>query len=457
MIILDAYKDKIVGVFGLGRAGQAAVDALVAGGAKIMAWDDTAASREGLKAQRNKNIELIAPAKWEWDEMVAVILSPGVPLTHPKPHEVVALAKQYHCPVIGDIELLYQACPHATYIAITGTNGKSTTTALVGHILQQAGRQVQVGGNIGNAALSLEPLSQGGIYVLELSSYQLDLVASTRFDVAVLLNLTPDHLDRHGDMQGYMIAKAHIYDRQSKSDTAIVAVDDEHTTLVASLLKEEPAKVITLSAYGKDATLTAKDGMLNDPHTGTIIDLRGIKGLQGQHNWQNALAAYAATKAVGVAPEVIATAMQSFPGLVHRMEWVSAMDGITFINDSKATNADATSHALKSFENIYWIVGGKPKSGGIESLLSLAPRIAHAYLIGEAETQFAETLQGRVAFTLCKTMQTAVKAAYEDAKQAGQTAVVLLSPACASFDQYANFEQRGDHFKTLVAGLSDAA
>lgn len=457
MIPLDAYKDKTVGVFGLGRAGQATVDALLAGGAQVFAWDDTASSREILKEKRSAALHLMAPAKWDWHDIAILALSPGVPLTHPKPHEVVTLAKQHHVPVIGDIELLYQACPHATYIAITGTNGKSTTTALIGHILEQAGRQVQVGGNIGTAALSLEPLSQGGVYVLELSSYQLDLVASTRFDVSVLLNLTSDHLDRHGDMDGYMLAKAHIFDRQSKNDTAIVAVDDERTQMIAGMLKEEEAAVVTLSAYGNDAMVTAKDAVIHDTATGSRIDLQNIRSLKGQHNWQNALAAYAASRAVGVSAEVIQAAMRNFPGLAHRMEWVAERDGVTFINDSKATNADAASHALKACENIYWIAGGKPKAGGIAPLSPLFPRITKAYLIGEAEDQFAETLTGKLDFMRCSNMQNAVQRAYQDAKQTGKQAVVLLSPACASFDQYPNFEQRGQHFRSLVERLADAA
>lgn len=453
MITLDAYKDKTVGVFGLGRAGQATVDALLAGGANVVAWDDAAANRELAKERYGKKIQKLAPVKWEWEEMSVVVLSPGIPLTHPKPHEVVCLAKQHFTPVIGDIELLYQACPHATYIAITGTNGKSTTTALVGHILQQAGRDVQVGGNIGTAALSLEPLSTGGVYVLELSSYQLDLIASTRFDVSILLNLTPDHLDRHGDMNGYMIAKAHIFDRQGKCDTAIVAVDDAYTKLVASELANEEATLVTLSAYGNNATLTAEHAMLKDAENNISIQIANVKSLQGQHNWQNALAAYAAARVVGVAPEVISTAIKTFPGLAHRMEWVSEKEGITFINDSKATNADAASHALKSYENIYWIVGGKAKAGGIVSLAEYFPRIKKAYLIGEAADAFAETLVGKMDFVICETMQNAVKLANADAKEAAAKAVILLSPACASFDQYPNFEARGDHFKTLVSEL----
>ncbi len=453
MIALDAYKNKTVGVFGLGRAGQATIDALVAGGARIFAWDDTATSREGMKSNKHPQVTLCAPTKWEWEGLAVLVLSPGIPLTHPKPHEVVVMAKQHHCPVIGDIELLYQACPHATYVTITGTNGKSTTTALVGHILKQAGKMVQVGGNIGTAALSLEPLSHGGIYVLELSSYQLDLVASTRFDVSVLLNITPDHLDRHGNMQGYVQAKSHIFDRQGACDTAIVAVDDSYTQQVAAMLEKESVQLITLSAYGNHASVTASNARIHDSRDSSEVDLSIIRSLQGQHNWQNALAAFACARAIGIAPEVIAAALQTFPGLAHRMEWVTEKGNVTFVNDSKATNADATSHALKSFESIYWIAGGKAKSGGIETLTSYFSRIQKAYLIGEAEAQFAETLQGKLAFEKCATMQVATRRAYEDAVASGGKSVVLLSPACASFDQYANFEQRGEHFKQVVGAL----
>jgi UDP-N-acetylmuramoylalanine--D-glutamate ligase len=254
-------------------------------------------------------------------------------------------------------------------------------------------------------------------------------------------------------MEGYIAAKAHIFDRQGACDTAVVAVDDAHTQKLAKTLESEAAALVTVSAYDNQAMLTAENAILRDPSTNTTIDISGVKSLQGKHNWQNALAAYATARAVGIAPEVIAEALRTFSGLAHRMEWVAEKQGITFVNDSKATNADATSHALKSFEHIYWIVGGKPKSGGIEALENYFPRIKKAYLIGEAQDEFAETLAGKLAFEKCTTMQTAVMRAFEDAKVEGNKAVVLLSPACASFDQYANFEQRGDHFKTLVGEL----
>jgi UDP-N-acetylmuramoylalanine--D-glutamate ligase len=281
----------------------------------------------------------------------------------------------------------------------------------------------------------------------------LDLVASTRFDVSVLLNITPDHLDRHGNMEGYVQAKSHIFDRQGACDTAIVAVDDGYTQRVVRELEKQNAQLITLSAYGNPAILTATNAEIIDTRDAAHINLSAIRSLQGQHNWQNALAAYACARAVGIAPEVIAAALQSFPGLAHRMEWVAEKDNVTFVNDSKATNADATSHALKSFEQIYWIAGGKAKSGGIETLTPYFSRIQKAYLIGEAEAQFAETLHGKLEFEKCATMQVAIRRAFEDASASGKKSVVLLSPACASFDQYANFEQRGEHFKKLVGAL----
>lgn len=453
MITITEYKGQSVGVFGLGIAGEATVAALKAGGANVWSWDDRAAGTKHFR-------------EWPWQELKALVLSPGVPLTHPKPHEVVVLAKQHNVPVIGDVELLYRAQPQARYVAITGTNGKSTTTTLIGHILQSAGLKVQVGGNLGTAALALEPLGDDGIYVLELSSYQLDLVRTTRFHVAVFLNITPDHIDRHGDMQGYVAAKMHIFDRQTKDDVAVIAVDDEWTReMVLGTRYSVLGGIIPVSAHETlEKGIYVKSGRLKEQFfTGygvpsTEYDLVSIPTLTGQHNWQNAAAAYAAARACGVAPDTIFAAMKTFPGLRHRLQLVATIQGVRFINDSKATNADATSNALAPFEHIYWIAGGKPKEGGIESLAAYFPKITHAFLIGQAEEEFADTLRGRVAFTRCGTLQVAVEKAAKMAFAEGKKgAVVLLSPACASFDQWKNFEQRGDAFCAMVEALKDNA
>ena len=448
MIPVTQYTNQKIGVFGLGKAGEAAVASLLSGGAEVYAWDDNERSVASCKLQvagKNSayNLQLTTCnyATWPWDELKAIVLSPGISLTHPKPHAVVEMAHAHNCPVIGDIELLYNACPNVRYVAITGTNGKSTTTTLIGHILKSAGLKVEVGGNLGTAALSLNPLGAGGIYVLELSSYQLDLVKTTRFNVAAFLNITPDHLDRHGDMEGYVAAKKHIFERQTSEDTAVIAVEDEYTRAIANKGIGK-AKLVRVTAQRE------LDGK---------YALDSIATLTGRHNWQNAAVAYAVCRACGVAPEVIYKAMQSFQGLRHRLQLVATINGVRFINDSKATNADATANALAPYNEIYWILGGKPKAGGIVSLAEYFPHIVHAFLIGQAAEEFAQMLKGKVAYTQCGTLDVAVQKAAEMAfKDGKKNAVVLLSPACASFDQFKSFEERGDVFCQLVSEL-DAA
>jgi UDP-N-acetylmuramoylalanine--D-glutamate ligase len=445
MIALHAYNGCAAGVFGLGKAGEAAVASLLAGGARVYAWDDSEAGRDALR-KKHSACKIIPLAQWPWPDLACLAMSPGVPLTHP----AVRLAAQANTPVMGDVELLYRACPHAAYIAITGTNGKSTTTALTGHILKSAGFNVEIGGNIGTPALALTPLGADGVYVLELSSYQLELLHTTRFNVAVLLNLTPDHLDRHGDMAGYLAAKKHIFDRQTAEDAAVIAVEDDYTrNLAAEMRVRGPRRVVEVKST------QYLEG----------LDLGGIPTLTGRHNWQNAAAAWAAAQLVGAPKEKIAEAMKTFPGLAHRLELVANLGGVRFINDSKATNADATSNALAPFDHIFWILGGKPKAGGIASLAPFFPKIAHAFLIGEAEDEFAAALDGKVPYTRSHTLAEAVKAAARAAFESplltsprsrgeeGGGPVVLLSPACASFDQFKNFEERGEAFRKEVQSL----
>lgn len=442
MIHATPYNGKKIGVFGLGKAGRASVAALEAGGATVFADDDN---------QPGSDYHT-----WPWRELSALVLAPGIAKTH----ACGKLAAEHGVPIIGDIEILLRSQPNATMIGITGTNGKSTTTTLIGHILKEAGRKVEVGGNLGTAALDLAPLDKDGIYVLELSSYQLDLVQTTRFNVAVLLNITPDHLDRHGDMAGYIAAKKHIFDRQEKNDLAIIGVDDEDTKQIA----RDPSLVGYVLPVSTNTVLDkgvyVKDGLLYDTYFsqgGEPISLLGIASLTGEHNWQNAAIAYAVARCQGIAPEVIARAFHTFPGLRHRLQQVATIHDVRFINDSKATNADAVQHALKPYHNIYWIAGGKAKAGGIESLAPLFSHIAHAYLIGEAEEAFAATLEGNVPYSKCATLDKAVKHAASDAfSQRKEGAVVLLSPACASFDQFKSFEERGDVFCHLVEGLKNA-
>ncbi len=433
MIIAAPYKGQKIGVFGLGKAGEASVAALTVGGAEVFADDD--------KHRRTPYQD------WPWAELKALVLAPGVAKTH----ACAQAAIKHNVPIIGDIEILCRAQPDARKIGITGTNGKSTTTTLIGHILQAAGERVEVGGNLGTAALSLAPLGKGETYVIELSSYQLDLVHSTHFNVAVFLNITPDHLDRHGDMAGYIAAKKHIFDRQTADDVAIIAVDDEYTKELAKNLCGP--RVVEVSSQRKLAQgIYVLDGVLHDG--ALTFDISNIASLTGAHNWQNAALAYAVARAQGVAPEKIIAAMKSFPGLRHRLQLVKTIAGVRFINDSKATNADAVQHALKPYQNIYWIAGGKAKAGGIEPLEPLFSHIARAYLIGEAEQMFAKTLDGKVEVARCGTLENAVKKAAADAFAEGREgAVVLLSPACASFDQFNSFEHRGDVFCELVEGI----
>ncbi len=447
MIPLTSYAGASVGVFGLGKAGRAATEALLTAGARVYAADDLAVTMPA-----HESLTLASFKHWPWEALRALVLSPGVPLTHPEPHDVVRAARNASCPVIGEVELLQQACPEARKIGITGTNGKSTTTALIGHILGRAGVKVQVGGNLGTPALALEPLGADGIYVLEMSSFQLDLVHSVHFDHAVWLNITPDHLDRHGDMEGYIAAKKHILDHQTVSDTLVIGVDDPYSDAVAQEVIASGKQTVVPMTIGQTAAhgVEVCNGILRDRRDGAEIDLRYCKGLKGAHNWQNAAAAYTVCKAVGISPDIISEAMQSFAGLAHRMEWIGEYDGVAYVNDSKATNADSAARALAAYpEDIYWIAGGRAKEGGISALGAFFPRIAHAYLIGEAEEAFAATLEGHVPYSRCATLDIATRKASADARRA-KRGVVLLSPACASWDQWPNFEARGDAFRDYV-------
>lgn len=445
------------GMFGLGKTGLATARAVKARGDKVVVWDDGEASREAFK-KAEPDMTMKAPADWSWGALDAVILSPGVPLTHPKPHSVVELARKHDVPVTGDIELLWQHHPDANYIGITGTNGKSTTTTLIGHIFAQCGKRAAVGGNLGTPVMALADMDEGGNYILELSSYQLDLCEQARFNTALLLNFSPDHLDRHGSMQGYIDAKRRIFNNQAPRDVAIIGIDDaDAKNMFETLQKTHPARVIAISAREvvKDGVYV-QNGVLVDATSPVEqrFDLNGIKALQGEHNWQNAAAAYAVCAMNNIAPAAIYAAMQTFAGLDHRMQWLGTVDGVQYVNDSKATNADAAEKALKTYNDIYWIAGGVAKEGGIAPLAPYFSKIRHAYLIGQAAEEFAQTLEGNVPYTIANTMDVAFAKA-SDAARGG--ACVLLSPACASFDQYPNFEVRGDDFKRLYAARKGTA
>ena len=461
MIPVRGFEGKRVAVFGLGRTGLTAARALKAGGAEVALWDENPASREAALAERFPLVDLSTA---DWSTFDALMLSPGVPLTNPEPHWTVMKAWEAGVEVIGDIELFARTVNAAPehkrpkVVAITGTNGKSTTTALLGHMLTAAGRDARIGGNIGVGVLGLDDMHGGAVYVLEVSSYQLDLTSSLKPDVAILLNITPDNLDRHGGMDGYVAAKRRVLLNQGKGDTAVIGVDDAYgqqiCTEITAANRRTICPISSKTAIGRG--VYALQGMLYDA-TGErvleVADLERVPSLPGRHNAQNAAAAYAAVRALGVSIEDAATGLVTFPGLAHRMETVAVIDGVRFVNDSKATNADAARQAMSSYPRFYWIAGGRPKAGGIDDLTDLFPRIAEAYLIGEAADGFARKLKGRATSRVVKTIDAAVAAAFADAKAAGGEAVVLLSPACASFDQFPDFEVRGEAFRTAVLGL----
>ncbi|MEW9614791.1 UDP-N-acetylmuramoyl-L-alanine--D-glutamate ligase [Shinella sp. S4-D37] len=460
MIPVTTFKGKTVALFGLGGSGLATALTLAAGGADVIAWDDSAASVENASSAGIRTGDL---RTLDWKAVDALVLSPGVPLTHPKPHWSAELARAAGVEIIGDVELFARErrahAPDCPFVAITGTNGKSTTTAMIAHILKSSGRDTQLGGNIGTAVLTLDPPKAGRFYVVECSSYQIDLAPTLDPSAGILINLTPDHLDRHGSMQHYADVKERLV---AASRTAIVGVDDSHCTMIADRIERAGTRVVRISKRHVLADGIYADGarlvLAQSGATRVIADLSPIQTLRGAHNAQNAAAAVAACLAVGLGEDEIRAGLASFPGLKHRMQPVGRKGGTLFVNDSKATNADAAAPALSSFERIYWIAGGVPKEGGISSLAAFFPKIAKAYLIGEAAPEFAATLGAAVPFDLSGTLERAVRDAAADAEKDGNGPVaVLLSPACASFDQYKNFEVRGDAFVRHVSALPDVS
>jgi UDP-N-acetylmuramoylalanine--D-glutamate ligase len=455
MTPVSTFRGKAVAVFGLGASGIATAEALIAGGATVIAWDDTAASVEKAHA---RNIQTRDLRRIDWNKIEALVLAPGVPLTHPVPHWSVGLARNAAVEVIGDIELFCRErksiAPNAPFVAITGTNGKSTTTALIAHILKSAGRDVALGGNLGTPILALDPPSQSRVHVVECSSFQIDLASSLDPSVGVLLNLSPDHIDRHGTFENYAGVKARLIAGVQPDGTAVLGVDDNLSAAIADRAERAGARVIRVSVRRP-----LSDGIFLDGERIVLAQgganifatpLTGIGSLRGTHNAQNAACAFAATNALGIPYEQIAAALKNFPGLAHRMEEVGRKGQVLFINDSKATNVDAAARALASFTEIFWIAGGKPKEGGLDGLQGYFPRIEKAYLIGEAAEGFARQLSA-VPHVISGTLDKALAEAAKDAEAAGlANPVVLLSPACASYDQFPNFEVRGDTFRSLV-------
>lgn len=445
----------------------------MAGGAVVHAWDDGEAARQRAA---DAGIPVIDLTGADWSNYAALIPAPGVPLTFPRPHPVIEAARVAGVDILGDVELLWRAAPDARYVAVTGTNGKSTTTALIGHLLTCLARDgegfpVAVGGNLGTPALELPELDANGVYVLELSSYQIDLLASMGATVALLLNITPDHIDRHGDFEGYVAAKRRLFTLQRPGATAVVGLDDGVTAEIFDALAEEGrhrAIPIASTRAVSGGIYADADGWLIDDTNGRadrVLDLRSLTTLRGRHNWQNVAAAVAAIRALGFDATDIARHLDSFPGLPYRMEQVARADGLLFVNDSKATNADAAARALDAFDRIYWIAGGRAKEGGIATLSPWFERIRHAFLIGEAAEDFARTLAGKVPATLSGTLDRAVADAVRTARadregaggeDEGGEAVILLSPACASFDQFASYEVRGEAFREAVQAVLTA-
>jgi UDP-N-acetylmuramoylalanine--D-glutamate ligase len=459
MIPVTSFAGKRVAVFGLGGSGLASANALVAGSADVIAADDSAA---GLDKARQAGIATGDLRALDWSKVAALVLAPGVPLTHPAPHWTVGLAHAAGVEVIGDIELFCRErrrlAPNSPFVAITGTNGKSTTTALVRHLLTAAGRTAELGGNIGTAVLTLAPPRPAHAHVIECSSYQIDLAPTLDPRVGILINLSEDHLDRHGTMAHYAAVKERLVAGVQQDGTAVVGVDDNWCQAAADRIERRGGNVVRISVrrplpdgiYVESGVILRAAGGSAQP----VARLDGIGSLRGQHNAQNAACAVAASLALGLGAVAIQAGLRSFPGLAHRMEQVGRKGAVLFVNDSKATNADSAAQALGCFSDIFWIAGGKAKTGGIVPLQGLFPRIRKAYLIGEAADEFARTLDGKVAYQSVGTLDRAVEAAARDAAGAAmKEPVVLLSPACASFDQYRNFEVRGDHFRELVLQL----
>lgn len=464
MIPVLGYEGRRVAVLGLGRSGLATAHALKAGGAEPLCWDDSAEAREHAEADGFTLHDLSRDGAFE--DVASLIVSPGIPHLYPTPNPVIARAWAAGVPVDNDIGLFFRSIAAADWdqfespprvIAVTGSNGKSTTSALIHHILETCNIPSQLAGNIGLGVLSIEPPIDGEVIVLELSSYQTDLARALTPDVAIFTNLSPDHLDRHGGMGGYFAAKRRLF-AEGGPDRAIIGVDEAEGQYLANQLIESPEdmRLIRLSVERKLAgpgwNIFARKGFLSEYRKGkqsASIDLRAIKGLPGAHNHQNACAAYAACRAMGLAPKVIEAALASFAGLPHRSQIVAEKGGVTFVNDSKATNVDAAEKALGAFKNIRWIAGGLGKEGGIAALEGHLGEVRKAYLIGHSARDFALQL-GDTPHQICETMEAAVSAAASDA-EAGDT--VLLAPAAASFDQYPNFEKRGEDFIACVEKL----
>lgn len=461
MIPVQGVTGQVVGVLGLGRSGLAAARALRAGGADVRVWDDNPAAREAAEAEEFTVANLGHPR--EMEALSALITSPGIAHLYPSPNPVIAAAYGAGVPVDNDIGLFFRSFATSAWnrfdtaprvVAVTGSNGKSTTSALIHHVLEASGRPAQLAGNIGRGVLDLDPPEDGEIVVLELSSYQTDLARALTPDIAVFTNLSPDHLDRHAGLGGYFAAKRRLF-AEGGPDRCIVGVDEPEGQYLAGQLSEGPAddRVIRVSVAGKLAGpgwhVFARKGFLSEYRKSRqvgSIDLRDIAGLPGAHNHQNACCAYAVCRALGLAPRQIEEGLRSYPGLPHRSQVIATQDGITYVNDSKATNVDSAARALQAFKRVRWICGGLEKEGGLDALRAPSDSVIKAYVIGREAAQFAMQLAPDTE--VCTTMEVAVRRAIEDAEPGD---VVLLAPAAASFDQYDSFEKRGEDFAACVS------
>ncbi|MFN3700056.1 MAG: UDP-N-acetylmuramoyl-L-alanine--D-glutamate ligase [Alphaproteobacteria bacterium] len=484
---IDTLEKKTVAVLGLGASGISCVRALVKAGAKVYAWDD---SQEACAQGAEAGAEIVTLNAKTLGECDALIAAPGVPLNFPEPHPVILAAQDAEIEILGDIELFYRAAPDRKIIAVTGTNGKSTTVTLIHHILQECGVKAVLGGNIGTPVLDLKlPPKNGGVIVLELSSFQLDLCRKFTPDIGVLLNLSPDHIDRHGTMEAYAAIKEKIFNRFGRDGGgAVIGIDDPYSKEIFERLKiaqdrrivpvsvqDTPQRGVYVagnslmdaldvdvsSASDSDSAINATTSTNTSTNTALEVgSLANITKLHGLHNYQNAAIAYAVARLLGLDSQAVLEAIKTFPGLAHRQFPLKVINGVAYINDSKATNADAAGKALASFRNIYWIVGGKPKDGGLKGLEVYKENIKHAFLIGEAREDFALWMDlNGIEHSDCGTLDKALAAAHALAQdqrgQPGGAGVVLLSPACASYDQFKSFEHRGDVFAQLVAALPD--
>jgi UDP-N-acetylmuramoylalanine--D-glutamate ligase len=448
---------KKVFVYGLGRTGVSVVLSLTRSGAQVYVWDDKTTSWPD-ELQGINNTEICGPEILNWEEIDLMVKSPGISYES----YAVKRAEKENVPIIGDIDLFFEKERNATFIGITGTNGKSTTTALIAHVIREAGIPVEVGGNFGIPALSLPSLGSKGVYVLELSSYQLEMIEKAYFDVSIFLNLTPDHLEHHGSMQNYLEAKKHIFDRQDAKAIRIMGVDNKETKALAKELSSDKQKLYSVM-FGEEGAnvIITPEGLLaiadEEGFYETILNFHDFPNLPGEHNWQNIACAYLATKEF-MDRDTFIRGLEKFTGLPHRLEIVHKENNILFVNDSKATNAPAANCALSSYSNIYWLAGGLAKEEGVKPCISSLKNVRAVFLFGDAMDRFYDELQAHIPVFKCETMDEAVKQAYVSAKQEMcQDPVVLLSPACASFDQFSSYEHRGDVFASLCRDISEDA